>query len=128
MGELPSNVLALRWAPQVRILAEANAAIVHGGNASLNECIVFGVPMLVCSTGHLDQNGVASRVDVAGIGIARSGRAIESSTIEADLRRLIDEPEFAERIGRLRDLAARSDRGRSGRRRARIDRRHVVAT
>ena len=105
LGALPENVLAIRWAPQVEVLAEADAAIVHGGNASLNECIAFGVPMLVCSTGHLDQNGIATRVEDAGIGLSHLGQTVESSTIEADLHRLLTEPRFSDEISELRELA-----------------------
>lgn len=86
-GDLASNITALGWAPQAEILADADAAIVHGGNASLNECVWFGVPMLVCSTGHLDQNGIAARVAHHGLGRTCDGR----STTESDLVRLLDE-------------------------------------
>jgi len=104
LGAVPPNVLALRWAPQVEILAEADAAIVHGGSASLNECVVQGTPMLVCSTGHLDQNGVAARVRVAGIGVACDGRRVDSETIEAHLDRLLGDRSIRTEIERLRDL------------------------
>jgi zeaxanthin glucosyltransferase len=94
LGNLPPNVTALSWAPQAEVLAEADAAIVHGGNASLNECVWFGVPMLVCSTGHLDQNGVAARVAHHGVGRACDGRR----ATESDLARLLDEVVQGERI------------------------------
>jgi len=110
LGAVPPNVCALRWAPQVEVLAEADAAIVHGGSASLNECVVQGTPMLVCSTGHLDQNGVASRVRVAEIGVACDGQRVDSETIEAHLDRLLGDRSIRAEIERLRDLARQPSR------------------
>ena len=94
LGKLPPNVTALAWAPQAEVLAEADAAIIHGGNAGLNECVWFGVPMLVCSTGHLDQNGVAARVAHHGLGRACDGRRTNSP----DLATMLDEVLHDDRV------------------------------
>lgn len=110
LGPLADNVLALSWAPQVEILASADAAIVHGGSASLNECVVAGVPLLVCSTGHLDQNGVAARVDHHGIGRACDGATVEPDRIESLLADVLSDPGIGERVRNLAELAAREER------------------
>ena len=107
LGPVPDNVLVLAWAPQVEILASADAAIVHGGSAGLNECIVSGVPMLVCSTGHLDQNGVAARVGYHGIGRACDGADVGSDRIESLLHEVLTDPGIAARVSDLSELAAR---------------------
>ena len=107
---VPHNVVVLPWAPQVEILASADAAIVHGGSASLNECIVAGVPMLVCSTGHLDQNGVAARVGYHGIGRACDGSSVDTDRIETLLHEVLNDPEIRARVQGLSESAARPAR------------------
>jgi len=53
MGELaeslpiPSDVLAVRYAPQLSLLAKARAMITHGGANSVMEALANGVPLLV---------------------------------------------------------------------------------
>jgi zeaxanthin glucosyltransferase len=110
LGRLPENVTALSWAPQVEVLAAADAAIVHGGSASLNECVVAGVPMLVCSTGHLDQNGVAARVGFHGIGRACDGATVDSDEIEVLLSEVVSDPAIRTRVRNLAELVARPQR------------------
>jgi len=61
-GDLPANVLAMRWIPQLRVLSRARAAIVHGGASSIMECVHFGVPMVVLPFDMNDQQGNAARV------------------------------------------------------------------
>jgi zeaxanthin glucosyltransferase len=110
LGRLPENVMALSWAPQVEILAAADAAIVHGGNASLNECVVAGVPMLVCSTGHLDQNGVAARVGYHGVGRSCDGTTVDADEIEVLLSEVLSDSGMRAQVRRLADLAAQPQR------------------
>lgn len=69
LGPIPSNVFAFEWAPQLRVLEHADCAITHGGTTSINECIYFGVPMLVYSTKTMDHNGNAARVAYHRLGI-----------------------------------------------------------
>ena len=69
LGRIPSNVFAFDWAPQLRVLEHADAAIIHGGTTSINECVYFGVPMMVYSTKTMDHNGNAARVAYHGLGI-----------------------------------------------------------
>jgi len=85
-GEPPANVLMLDWADQTAVLRHADAAIVHGGNATLNECVVSGVPMVACSTGFLDQNGVCARIEHA-----RIGRRVDRSASSVEIGQAIDD-------------------------------------
>lgn len=67
--KLPSNVYAFEKVPQLDVLKHADLSINHGGIHTINECIHFGVPMLVYSGKRSDQNGCAARVQHHGIGI-----------------------------------------------------------
>jgi len=109
-SDVAPNVHILRWAPQVEILGTAQAAIIHGGNAGLNECVWFGVPMLVCSTGHLDQNGVAARVAHHGIGVACDGQTATADEIGALLDRVLADDTIRERVRALSATARLPER------------------
>lgn len=64
-----ANVLVLRWAPQVAVLAEADAAITHCGTSTILECIRTETPIVAYPTGFLDQNGNAARVRYHNLGV-----------------------------------------------------------
>ncbi len=109
LGELPDNVHALGWAPQLDALRLADVAIVHGGNAALSECVVSQVPLVVMSTGHLDQNGIAARVAYHGI-----GRRVPAGAASADIERaLVDvtsDDAVRERLTQLAVIASSPSR------------------
>jgi zeaxanthin glucosyltransferase len=89
LGPIPDNALILPWAPQLQVLEIADAAIVHGGNTSLNECLAFAVPMLVYSTEHVDQNGCAARTGYHGLGLVGDRRRDTSADIECNVERIL---------------------------------------
>lgn len=100
----PSNVLVLGYAPQLQILSHARCAVTHGGITTINECLTLGVPMVVCSTGHVDQNGCAVRVAAHGVGLSISGaskheleRAIEHVIHDDTMRGRLEAFETAAR-------------------------------
>ncbi len=69
LGQLPSNVYAFSWVPTLRILQHADCAVIHGGITTINECIYFGVPMVVCPMMATDQYGSSLRVKYHGLGL-----------------------------------------------------------
>lgn len=82
LGEIPANVHLFKSVPQLEVLQHTDAIITHGGIATINESIWFGVPMLVYSTGFVDQNGCAARVNYHGMGlIGRKNRETSASII-----------------------------------------------
>ncbi len=106
LGSLPANVLALAFAPQVEILTQSSCAIVHGGATTAAECVVLGVPMVVYSTGHIDQNGNATRVEVHQLGVV--GQPTDSATeIEMHVAQVLNDGRFSSRINQCKELAER---------------------
>ena len=69
LGPLAENVRAYSWVPQLRVLEQADCAIIHGGISTINECILYGVPMLVYPFPVTDQRGNAARVVYHGLGL-----------------------------------------------------------
>ena len=90
LTSIPENVLAMSYAPQLEILQDADVAITHGGIASINECIFYEVPMLVCSTGHVDQPGCAARLEYHQLGIRLDIATTTSEQLETHLSQLLN--------------------------------------
>lgn len=69
-AELPDNILVLEYAPQLQILQHSDVVLTHGGISTINEALYYGVPLIVCSSGHVDQDGCRARVVYHGVGLA----------------------------------------------------------
>jgi len=84
---LPSHVLAVRYAPQVKLLAHASAMVNHGGANSVMECLALGTPMLLLPLVN-DQFVMARLVEQSGTGIALAMPLALEACREALLRLL----------------------------------------
>ena len=98
---LPAHVIIAERIPQVRLLARAALMITHGGSNSVRECLHFGVPMLVFPR-WFDQYGIGARVRFHGLGLVGDPRRATPSGVERQVRRLLGDPAYAERAGRMR--------------------------
>jgi len=103
LAPIPANVLLLRWAPQLEVLEVADCAITHGGIATINECIARGVPMVVYSTRHVDQDGCAVRVAFHGLGVQADKDQDGASEIERNVERALDDPLIRSRVTEMRE-------------------------
>lgn len=101
LGRLPERVHVFDWVPQLEVLEHADAAIIHGGVNTINECVLSGVPMLVYCGFETDMAGSTARVVHHGIGIAGSRRD-GAPEIRRHLDRLLGERRFRDAVGRLR--------------------------
>jgi len=68
---VPPNVVAVDWVPQLAMLKKAAAMITHGGLGTVKECIYFGVPMIVFPMAF-DQPENAERVAWHSLGLRGS--------------------------------------------------------
>ncbi len=82
LGELPENWLVREFLPQVALLERAALAVTHGGNNSVTESLLFGVPMLVLPF-STDQFAGAAAIEKAGL-----GRVLDPNAATADELRL----------------------------------------
>ncbi len=101
-GSLPDNITILGWAPQLELLSLADCAITHGGITTINECVYYGVPMLVYSTAHGDQNGCAARVAWHGLGIMGDKADDDSEKITMHIESLMNDPAYKIRLQTMR--------------------------
>ncbi|NEZ64778.1 hypothetical protein D0962_18630 [Leptolyngbyaceae cyanobacterium CCMR0082] len=102
LPNLPPNVYAFNWVPQLTIIQHADCVINNGGINSINECLYFGVPMLVYSLKHFDQDGDAARVAYHGLGIAGDIVQDQSAKIRQYIQTLLSDQSYkkqAERMG-----------------------------
>lgn len=63
----PSNVHLFSWVPQLQVIEQSDCCINHAGINSINECLHFGVPMVIYSMKYTDENGNAARMAYHGI-------------------------------------------------------------
>lgn len=101
--ELPpqENVIVVPYAPQLRLLERAAAAVTHAGLNTALECLSRGVPM-VCLPIANDQPGVARRVEWIGAGEVLPVRGVTAARLRRTLVRVLDDPRYGEAARRCR--------------------------
>jgi len=95
------------FAPQEAVLARADAVVSHAGLNTVMDAIATRTPILALPIAF-DQPGAAARILHAGIGLRASPRLAGAGTIAGRLRRLLDEPGFAERCAPLANELAQA--------------------
>jgi hypothetical protein len=112
---LHDNVLVMDFAPQLEVLDYAAVAITHGGISTINEALHKGVPLIVCSAGHVDQNGCMARLVHHHVGVAASSDPINAAELERLIDTLIGEQgvETRARVAEIQDCLKRYDKNRS---------------
>ena len=101
LGGLPEGVHVFAWAPQLEVLAHADAAVVHGGINTIDECVLAGVPMLVSCGGETDMAGNTARVVYHGIGLAADPEEDGTEQILDRLDRLLDDAVITGNLDRM---------------------------
>ena len=84
------------FADQQAVLARADAVVSHAGLNTAMDAIAAHTPILALPIAF-DQPGVAARIKHAGVGLQASSRWASPGKLAAQLRRLLDEPEFVQR-------------------------------
>ena len=101
LGNIPANVYAFSWVPQLQVLEQADASINHAGIHTINECIHFAVPMLVYSGKRYDQNGCAARIQFHQAGIVGDKDLDDSAAILQKIKLLLQKPIYRKKIQAL---------------------------
>ncbi|MDD7940172.1 glycosyltransferase [Actinomycetospora lutea] len=107
LGELPENVTAHRWVPQLGVLGRASAFVTHAGMGGCSEGLYQGVPMIAIPQG-VDQFGNAALLEA--LGVARTiatGDATPEALREA-LLALTSSDDVAARLAEQRDAIRRA--------------------
>jgi MGT family glycosyltransferase len=102
------NTVVVASAPHVAVMREASLVVTHGGHGTLIRALAQGLPQLVIPHGR-DQNDNACRIAHRGAGLTLMPSATTAEIHDA-LRRLIEEPAFAEAARRLGAAVAQEAR------------------
>ncbi|MFC5137354.1 macrolide family glycosyltransferase [Actinomycetospora rhizophila] len=106
LGELPTNVTAHRWVPQLGVLARASAFVTHAGMGGCSEGLYQGVPMITIPQG-VDQFGNAALLEALGVArTVATGDATPAALREA-LLALTASDDVAARLAAQRDAIRR---------------------
>lgn len=105
LGSPPDNVRVERFVPQDELLPACSVVITHGGAGSMLGALTFGCPILFVPQGA-DQFTNAERVVAAGAGLRLLPGDLTPHAVRAALRRLLDEPGFANRARQIGDEIA----------------------
>jgi len=87
--------------PMLELMPRLDAVVCTGGQSTVNEALVYGVPLVVAPI-RLGELSVAEQVTRAGAGIAVSFAEATPAQLAAAVKALLDEPGYraqARRIG-----------------------------
>lgn len=104
---LPANVHVVSWAPQLLLLSHADAAIVHGGINTIDECVHFGTPMLAYSGEVTDMPGNIARIVHHGLGVEGNAELDSPGTIAERLDCLMTNQHMLSKLTMHRAAAER---------------------
>lgn len=95
--ELPANILSVKWAPQLDVLAHPNTRlfISHGGLLSLTESVACGVPILGISV-YADQGYNSALSEAAGFGISLPYQSLTAGKFKDAVRELLQNRSYRE--------------------------------
>ncbi|MBI5515620.1 MAG: glycosyltransferase [Deltaproteobacteria bacterium] len=102
LGPLPPNAVAVRYTPQLQVLARASALVTHGGANAVMEALSFGVPMLVSPLCN-DQHHNAFFVERAGVGVTLDPGLATPEAVWGALSTLLWDPGVRARAARVRE-------------------------
>ncbi|KAA3664904.1 MAG: hypothetical protein DWQ04_03340 [Chloroflexi bacterium] len=101
---IPENVLVCERVPQLRLLEQADVVLTHGGIGTINECITYGVPMITYSTGKMEQNGSAARVEFHEMGLRSAIDDTPAEAIAAQIAHVLSNPHYRANVTKMQAL------------------------
>jgi zeaxanthin glucosyltransferase len=106
MPDPPSHVLVTPRIPMLELMPRLDAVVCTGGQSTVNEALVCGVPLVVAPI-RLGELSVAEQVTLAGAGIAVSFAEATPAQLAAAVTALLDEPGYRAQARRIAgDFAA----------------------
>ena len=92
LGELPGNIAAFNFVPQIKILKETDIFITHGGINSVNEAIFEKLPLIVIPQ-NLDQIDNAKQIEKIKAGISLDINNITPEILKKAINNFIENKE-----------------------------------
>jgi len=114
-GPLPDNVRAVPLVDGEAACARSRLVIHNGGSSTGYQALAQGTPVLGIPS-NLDQYLASERIDAQGAGLSLRSGSLTAAQVGAAVRRLLDEPSFAQHARRLQAIFRAHDAGENFRR------------
>jgi UDP:flavonoid glycosyltransferase YjiC (YdhE family) len=105
---LPPNVRVAPFVPYAELLSRASAFVTNGGYTGVNLALAHGVPIVQAGVTE-EKKEIGARIGWTGVGLKLGTSTPSPGQVRKAVRRVLDEPRFAEAAGRLRDDMASHD-------------------
>lgn len=105
LGDLGPHTIAVRFAPQIALLARASLAITHAGLNTVLQALGCGVPLLAIPQTH-DQPAIAARVQYSGAGLVIKASGITEARLSTAVRDLLETSKYRDDAARLQRAIA----------------------
>ena len=89
LGELPENIFAFNYVPQLQVLKQTDIFITHGGINSINEAIFLNNIPLIVIPQEMDQFDNAKQIEKYGAGIALDSKNINPEILKESLFKIM---------------------------------------
>jgi zeaxanthin glucosyltransferase len=96
MGQVPSNTIVVRSAPQIELLKRAALCITHAGLNTTLEALGQGVPMVAIPIAY-DQPGVAARIAYHGVGEFIEVDNLTVESLSEMIRKVLEDPNYRDK-------------------------------
>jgi MGT family glycosyltransferase len=106
LGDLPGNVEAHSWVPQLAILRQADAFVTHAGAGGSQEGLATATPMVAVPQA-VDQFGNADMLQSLGVARHLPMDEVTPERLRKDVLALLDDPEVARRAREIQESMAR---------------------
>lgn len=100
LGELPDNVEAHDWVPQLAILRQADLFVTHAGAGGSQEGLATATPMIAVPQA-VDQFGNADMLQALGVARKLATEEATAGLLRETALALVDDPEVARRLERI---------------------------
>ena len=105
---LPDNARVVDWVSYAKTMPHCQAVVCHAGHGTVARALACGVPVVACPhAGDMAEN--AARIRWAGLGVSLPRRFQTSRGVRLAVRRLLADPEYAERARELERWSAGHD-------------------
>ena len=108
VGDVPENMMASPFIPQLGLLQRASLMITNGGLGTVKECIWFRVPMIVAPC-RFDQPGNAARVVRHGLGRRVDVRRVSVAQLRTELKACLGDARIEENLAAMSTAFRTSD-------------------
>ena len=104
----PPNARIVEWVSYARTMPRCDLVVCHAGHGTLARSLASGVPVVACPAGG-DMAENAARVSWAGVGVSLPHRFTTPRGMRAAVGKVLSDPRYAERAGRIREWSERHD-------------------